>query len=134
MYLYISSSPTEHFPDNTSTDFTVHLPRLLTGNWKLGAIEVNLPSPPETPLFVCCDLCSESIVNERYLPVLCQLNRKSYLPANILYIPVKTTQFHTVRVYICNKLGVVQKLADLGETTATVHLLRDEAEEAEARY
>lgn len=134
MYLYVSSSPTEHFPDNTSTDFTVQLPRVLSGNWKLGAVEVNLSFPPKTQLFVCTDLCAESIVNERYLPVLCQLTKKTYQPGNILYIPVKTTHFHTVRVYICDKLGVVHKIGGRGDTTVTIHLLRDEAEEAEARH
>ena len=134
MYVYLSSSPTEHFPENTSTDFTVQLPLVLLGNWKLGVIEAKLSFPPKTQLFLCSDLCTESIVNEHYLPVLCQLSKKTNQPGNISYIPTKATHFHTLRVYICDKLGVVQKVADPGETTVAIHLLQDEAEEAEARH
>ena len=134
MHLYLSSHPTEHFPENTYTDFTVQLPQALIGNWRLGATEVNLPFSPKTALFLCSDLCTESIVNEHYLPVLCQLTRKTYQPGNISYIPAKTTHFHTLRIFICDKSRYVQKAGGRGETTVAIHLLRDEAAEAEAGH
>lgn len=134
MYLYVHSSPTEHFPDNSVVDFSVQLPRVLTGNWKLGVVEASLPFLPKNPLFLCSDLCTESIVNEQHLPVLCQISKKVFTPSNISYIPTRATQFHILRVYICDKAGVIQKPSGGGQVTVTIHLLKDEAEEVEARY
>jgi len=120
MYLYLSSTPSTHNPDNTATDFTIQLPRTVSGVKECGIIEVKLATVPQKPLFVCCDLCVESITNNRELPVLRRVAQKSFLPSFSTYVSLRVQSFDTLRLYICKESGEPANLS--GETRVTLHV------------
>ena len=120
MYIYLSSKVTTSHPENTASDFTVQLPRTLSGKKECGIVEVRLPASRKNPLFVCADLCAESVVNNKTLPVLRRVAQKTFLPSFITYVPLRVQDFHTVRIYICKESGEPINLQ--GETKVTLHL------------
>ena len=120
MYVYLSSKPSEHYPENTATDFTVQLPKTISGVKECGVVEVGLPIAPRSPLFVCTDLCEESITNNKTLPVLRRVSQKNFFPSFITYAPLRVQNFDTVRIYICKETG--EKVNFIGETKLTLHL------------
>ena len=120
MYVYLSSKPSEHYSENTAADFTVQLPRSISGAEECGVVEVRLPSTPQKPLFVCTTLCGDSIVNDHSLPVLRRVAIKTFIPSFITYIPLRVQSFDTIRIYICRETG--EKANISGETTVTLHL------------
>lgn len=120
MYIYLSSKTSAQYPENTASDFTIQLPTNISGVKECGAVEVKLPVVPKTPLFICTDLCVESITNSKTLPVLRRLAQKTLLPSFITYIPLRAQSFDTIRVYICKESGEATTFA--GETRVTLHL------------
>ena len=85
-----------------------------------GIIEAKLPVTPKNPLFLCSDLCIESITNTQTLPVLRRLEQKTVTPITVTYVPLKVQDFDTIRFYICNTSGELENL--VGETRLTLHL------------
>ena len=83
-------------------------------------IEVKLATAPQKPLFVCCDLCVESITNNRELPALRRVAQKTFIPSVITYVPLRLQSFDTLRLYICKESGEPANPA--GETKVTLHL------------
>lgn len=120
MYIYLSSKSSAHYPENTAADFTVQLPKNISGVKDCGVVEVKLPVVPKSPLFICTDLCVESITNSKTLPVLRQLGQKTFLPSFITYVPLRVQSFDTIRIYICKESG--EKATFAGETKVTLHL------------
>ena len=120
MYVYLSSKPSEQYPENTATDFTVQLPRSISCVEECAVVEVRLPSTPPKPLFVCTSLCGDSIVNSHSLPVLRRVAIKTFIPSFVTYVPLRVQSFDTIRVYICKESG--DQATITGETTVTLHL------------
>ncbi len=120
MYLYIDSKQTVYYQENTATDFTVQLPTSISGVSECGLIELRLPSSPQKKVFLCTDICEESVINEKTLPVISSLIRKDSAPTHIVYIPLRSRSFDTIRFYICHESGEVVDL--VGETSLTLHL------------
>jgi hypothetical protein len=120
MYVYLSSRATTVHPENSASDFTVQLPQTVSDVKECGIVDVRLPAGPKDPLFVCADLCTESIVNNKTLPVLRRVSQKTFLPGFITYIPLRVQDFHAIRIYICKESGEPFNLQ--GETKITLHL------------
>ena len=120
MYVYLSSKPSTEYPENTATDFTIQLPRTISGVQECGVLEVRLPSTPQKPLFVCTDLCEDSIVNSTSLQVLRRVTLKTVIPSLVTYIPLRLQAFDRIRIYIIQDSGQLANLG--GETTITLHL------------
>lgn len=122
MYIYLSSKPCAGFPENTSSDFTVQLPKTVFNVKECGVVDANLGFTPTQPVFLCSDICVESIVNECALPTLRQLTSKETSPHNIIYVPLKLSQFHTVRIFISDQTSQVPVQSGPKETVITLHL------------
>ncbi len=120
MYIYLNSKPSAEFPENKATDFTVQLPRTITGVQECGVIEVRLPSTPGKPLFVCTDVCEDSIVNSKSLQVLRRVSLKTVVPSLVTYVPLRLREFDRIRIYIIQDSGQLASLT--GETTITLLL------------
>lgn len=110
MVLRSMDSPLLH-ADNTPYDFRVHLPRPLTllGNWTVSLVEVSvklqkalsLSTRPE--LIVCSDLCDDTVVGERELPLLRRVYTKR--TTSIIYqvpyaVPLRIGHFADIHIYI----------------------------------
>lgn len=120
MYLYLSSKPSAIYPENTASNFTVQLPRTISGVKECGVIEVRLPNTPQKSLFVCTDLCEDSIVDNNSLQVLRRVALKTVIPNVVTYVPLRVQSFDRICVYILKDSGQIATLT--GETTITLHL------------
>lgn len=127
-YVYLSSIDSKHiFPHNTSTDFTIQLPERITlegNNWQCGLIELTVPPDvTEGPAYFCCDICTESIVGGKQLPVLRQVHAVITQPNCVTYALVRTTEFITIRLQIRDNKGTVV-LPDPGVTSCVLHFIQ----------
>ena len=120
MYVYLSSKSSAEYPENSASDFTVQLPKTISGVQECGILEVRLPSSPSKPLFVCTDLCEDSIVNSKSLQVLRRVPLKTVIPHLVTYVPLRVQSFDKIRIYIIQDSGQIANL--VGETTITLHL------------
>ena len=101
-----SSDSQQVYNGNTPHDFMVHLPKplYLQGHWTISLLEFNLSvATPQPELYVCSNLCQDSIVGDRELPLLRLVNLK--MAENIIYnypyqVPLRLGEFQDVRVYI----------------------------------
>ena len=84
----------------------VHLPKLLYLHCIFSLLEFNISVATTQPkLYVCRNLCQDSIVGNRELPLLRLVNLKK--AGNIIYnypyqVPLRFGEFQDVRVYIRN--------------------------------
>lgn len=114
-YVFLSSDACRAFyPSNKAEDFTVKLPSTLnldTSDWFCALCEIEFTPIPKTPrmMMVLLDVCQESIVNDKTLPLLRSLcisnykvNRKSISVTydRAFYMPVKRMRIDQIRVYI----------------------------------
>ena len=120
MYVYLSSKPSALYPENTAADFTIQLPRTIADVHECGVVEVRLPTVPRAPLFVCFDLCVESITNSTTLPVLRRIGQKIFLANFVTYVPLRVQNLDTIRLYIRKETG--EKVNFPGETKITLHI------------
>uniref|UniRef100_A0A8W8MMJ6 Uncharacterized protein n=1 Tax=Magallana gigas TaxID=29159 RepID=A0A8W8MMJ6_MAGGI len=68
-----STDSQQIYSGNTSYDFVVHLPKplYLQGHWTVSLLEFNLSTASTQPeLYVCSNLCQDTVVGERELPLL----------------------------------------------------------------
>ena len=101
-----STDSQQIYSGNTPYDFLVHLPKplYLQGHWTVSLLEFNLSTASTQPeLYVCSNLCQDTVVGERELPLLRLVNYKK--AENIIYnfhyeIPLRLGEFQDVRVYI----------------------------------
>lgn len=110
MVLQSTHSPSVH-ADNKPYDFRVHLPRPLTllGDWTISLTEFSLKLQKAVPpsvrpeLYVCSNLCDDTVVGETELPLLRRVFAKRY--TNIIYevpyeVPLRIGRFGDVHIYI----------------------------------
>ncbi|KAJ8307874.1 hypothetical protein KUTeg_014575 [Tegillarca granosa] len=81
--------------------------RPLKGNWHVSLLELTyqgVAKPPESDVYVCSNLCGDTLVGDTELPLLRRLliGKKT---ENIIFnrpygVPLKTGTFHDVRLYI----------------------------------
>lgn len=108
-YVYLSSQDsTNNFPDNSAFDFTLLLPEriFLEGDkWWCGLIQCHLTSAPKQDVFICTDICAESVTGSSRLPVLRRIRTKVFEASHVTYVPVKVRELSSIRVYIRDKRG-----------------------------
>lgn len=89
-------------------------------------MELILPQAPEHQLYLCSDLCENSIIGEYTLPVLRRIGRVTTRPPIIAYVPVKTRELSTVRVYIKENVQDIPSFSS-GMFYCVLRFRRDEA-------
>ena len=131
MRLIISSDDsTAKHKDNTPYDFRADLPRpiCLEGDWAISLTEVTLQNNPSEAqgLLICTNLCTDTIIGERELPLLRRVytdSTNTYSFSHIHEIPVRLKQFQMVHVYIRTDTNAPASLVT-GRVTLTLELKR----------
>ncbi len=120
--MYISNNDSKHLhPGNTSTNFTVQLPRHLELNseeWECGVVHCVLSAKPEKPLYITCDFVQPSILGGQLQPVLCSMSAKTKAFEHITMISLSRGNLSSLHVKIVNTRGI--QIALKGETTYIV--------------
>lgn len=103
--VYLSSNDSMHsFPENNPADYTVRLPERLfleRGNWWCGLSQLRLPDTKiDYPVYLCSDLCGDSVVGEFKVPVLQRIHGSITEPTNLLYLPVIKEDISSIRLYL----------------------------------
>lgn len=88
----------------SASDFTVKLPETISlspvGDWFCSLKQCYLGFSWSYPLFVCCDLCEESVGGERKLPILRVIHKKeATVYDDGLSIPIIKRDIDRVRIY-----------------------------------
>ena len=125
-YVHLSSRDSmQYFPRNNTSRFTVKLPEILhlNGQWEVALCEIGLPKAKPQPkkLLVCSEICNESIIGEKRLPLLRVVTGK--IPASfrtLQYIPVRPQDIERITLYIASATGA-QVSFDQGECSCTLH-------------
>lgn len=105
---------------STDGDMTTHLPiPLEMEGFGCGVIEImgKIPQDVKEPLFLCCNICEESIVGNIKMPILrCIKRNKSGLINsniyNIIWLRVMRPTISSIRLYISNAFGKIISLGD----------------------
>ena len=136
IYTAWDASQQQH-PGNRPDDFIVELPQTvpLPGHWKCGLLEVkysthfNEPSDTET-IYICCDICDESIVLGARLPVVRSCSISASLTTvhnlfnNIYYVRTIQEELSSFRIYILDQN--LNSVSFKGKTFSCVlHLTKD---------
>ena len=124
--LYLSSDG--DIADNNDTEslkgFKIQLGeplKLDESKWLCGLVEIQIPQQIGTlhsVLYVCCNICSGSLVNNRKLPILRALligsavSRKIknvkyhvYSFSHIAYVPIRQRELQDISLYITDSAG-----------------------------
>jgi hypothetical protein len=94
------------YPGNTSYDFKVHIPKPLyfQGHWTVSLSEFSLISGnTKRELYVCSNVCQDSIVGEGELPLLRRVvleKTGNNIYTNPYEVPLRLGEFQDVRIYI----------------------------------
>lgn len=121
--IYCSSDDSKSlYPDNSPSDFIVHLDETLQipKNWVCALSDISVPSTlPDSSYFLCCDLCDSSITggSGRH-PIL----RRIPIPWNsvlpLVYLPVKKEFVNSLHFYLRSNTGkAVSKVEGVLECT-----------------
>ena len=100
---------------STNGDNTITLPQPLeVQNYGCGIIEMTgkVQSGYREPLFLCCDICEESVVGNIKLPVLRYINRNgrniiSKSIDHVIWLKVMRPSISSIRLYIADYTGRV---------------------------
>ncbi|KAJ8310816.1 hypothetical protein KUTeg_012681 [Tegillarca granosa] len=127
--IVLSSTDSTHiYPDNKCYDFRVYLPKqlALSGNSTISLLEFAYQgiktSKPE--LFIYCNLCDDTIVGERELPLLRRIYLKSsdnYIYDQPYEVPLKTVVFQDIQINIKDSNHELASFLQ-GEVTLTLQL------------
>ena len=127
-YLFLSSKDSLNYhKSNHSADFTVELNHdlLLEGQWKIALLDFTCDVKQSDHVTVCCDLCSPSWINDRYMPVL----RTFYVTEGLLttnfafpyYINTHSSTVKRVRLYMLSETDSLPSFTD-EPLRCTLHL------------
>ena len=123
-YIYLSSRDSMNiFPKNTASDFSLVLPdrlQLKREEWSCGLIDLVLPHAPDEPVYLCSNICQETIVGSRQRPVLRRIIDIYSEPSHVIYVPLKTIELSVLRLYLEGHASGPVSLAD-GAAYATLH-------------
>ena len=113
-YIHLQSGDSRaYFPGNKASRFTAKLPETLhlEGHWKVALCGISYPKMRNiTKMTVCGDMCGETIVCEKRLPLLRIIDdkKKNSLSFNPAY-------YMSVRVQEMDKTSIEINTADTGE-------------------
>ena len=128
--MVLTSTDSSDYFDNKPNCFRVQLNKQIQfdGYWTVALTEFSSESwsksKKKSELFVCCDICEETLIGGKEA----QLLRRVYLgekPGNITYtlpynIPVKLGQLQQIGIYITDRDGNLVPFLD-GPVTVTLH-------------
>ena len=106
-YIHLQSGNSRaYFPGNKASRFTTKLPETLhlEGRWKVALCRISYPKMRNpTKMTVCGDICGETIVGEKRLPLLRIIDAKkknslSFNPA--YYMPVRVQEMDRIFIEI----------------------------------
>lgn len=100
IYFFIKSSDSKkYFPNNSAKDFTIELEQTLTLTGRFAIALIDYSGLGAVSL--CCDLCTDSHVNDGQKPVLRTLpDSNEYEFCRPIYIPIKSNLIQRIRLYI----------------------------------
>ena len=125
-YVHLSSADSkQYFSKNDTSRFNVKLPEILhlKGQWEVALCTISIPKtkPKQKKLLVYSDLCGESIIGEKRLPLLRVLTGRiptSFEP--LQYIPVRLQDIECVTIYINSETGDPASFVT-GDCDCTLH-------------
>ena len=106
-YLFLNSQDSRSTqPLNNPFDFIIDLPQPIIheGNWSCALAEIGFSEPIDQDLYVYCDICDYSYVNDTHQPIL-RIVRGSRLFTEPFFIPIINQHLMRIRVYIRNQSG-----------------------------
>ena len=116
--MILSSKDSQNYFSNTPNSFTVQLNRQIQfdGYWVVALTEFNLSdniqkSNKGAEIFICCDICQETFVGGKELPLLRRIildgekESTNIIFTSPYYIPVKTSQLQQIQIYIKDRSG-----------------------------
>ena len=126
-----STDSLEYFVDNKPHCFTVQLNKQihLDGYWVVAMTECSTKSRKDsdkiTEMYVCCEICQETFVGGKEMPLLRRVYLGKQKESNTIYtlpyyIPMKTNQLHQIRIYITDRVGNLVSFLD-GPVNITLH-------------
>lgn len=103
---------------STSGDSTIELPNTLEAEgYGCGVVEIygKVHHSVAEPLYLCSDICQESIVDNSKLPVLRKIRRSSNAVVKpniykVIWLPILRPNITSIRLYICNAQGDIISL------------------------
>ena len=104
--VYISSKDSKDtHPDNQVSDFVVELPTplLLDGRWEVALLDSQstLAKSGKTRMYVCVDLCVESVARGKSVPILAKVPRRGYYESPLTYFTDVRGEFiERIRVFL----------------------------------
>lgn len=130
VHMYLSSEDSrKSFPSNTSSNFRCLLPerlQLTEGKWRCALLELRLPEPVQQPLYLCSNICEESIAGEFKLPILARIDGELTQPNHVIYILVKTKELSVIEIYLYDRNGRPVSFSS-GMSYCTLRFCKDEA-------
>ena len=136
-YVYITSASTTLHTDNKPHDFTITLSTPINLNdledWSVAVTELELvPGATSQSFCMCSDLCSDSHIGEKSLPVLRRFypfvitgsKKQVFTFPYPYYVKLKQKFIQKFRIYITDDKGL---LLSVGNSTlkATLHFRRN---------
>ena len=128
-----SNTASQYYSSSSGSDFTIPLarPLELPGRWRCWLEYFHCtkrPSKQSSPpvILVCADICADSIVNRRALPVVAALSTKYSLKSYLTdsYVTVRSNIFTSINVYLRDEHGDPISV-DLGTVSCALHLIQD---------
>lgn len=105
--LLMSTDSPDLYSNNTPYGFYVHIqrPLTLTGYWSVSLLDTCLFSnKAKTEVYIYTNLCEDTIVGDRELPLLRRIYLKRSAPNEIFIypyeVPTRLGQVHDVHIYI----------------------------------
>ena len=128
-YIHLQSGDSRaYFPGNKASRFTTKLPETLhlEGRWKVALCEISYPKMRNpTKMTVCGDMCGETIVGEKRLPLLriIDAKKKNSLSFNpVYYMPVRVQEMDRISIEINTAdTGEEMEFPTSGVTSCTLH-------------
>ena len=105
-YLVVSETDfLDYYPNNAPTDFRIHTPHMtLKGQWYVGLCEANIRAEEDCDIFIYLDVCGDTLIGGQKKPLLRKLilqrGKNDVEFKHIMYIPVVTNHFHSLRFFL----------------------------------
>lgn len=114
--MLLSSEDSSEYFQNNPNNFTTQLNKQIQfdGYWTVALTEFNAESWLSTSkiheIFVCCNICEETIVGSKEMPLLRRIYLEQKTTGNMIftlpyYIPVKIAQIQQISLYIMDRDG-----------------------------
>ena len=123
MYLFLDSNDSKSsHPQNSAFDFIVELPRPLNlqGEWKCALVEIAYSASVDEDLYVFCDICEYSYIDDGYKPILRIVNGSDIFD-KLIYIPITVPTAARIHMYIKDRKGNIPSV-DITSLRCTLHI------------